>query len=61
MEYYSAGIRAIRGYDLFKGAIKRYLFKKASMVIPRASVIMITREFWFTFSVKFKFIFYGNF
>ena len=45
MEYYSAGIRAIRGYDLFKGAIKRYFFKKASMVIPRASVIMITHEF----------------
>ena len=31
-----SGIRAIRGYDLFKGAIKTYLFKKASMVTPRA-------------------------
>ena len=36
------GIRGIRGY-LFKGGIKTYLFKKASMVTPRASVIMIER------------------
>lgn len=40
-----SAIRAIRGYNLFKGAVETYLFKKASMVTPRASVIMIIREF----------------
>ena len=38
-------IRAIRGYDLFKGAIKTYLFKMHLLVTSRASVSMITRIF----------------
>ena len=33
-----SGIIAIRGYDLFKGAIKTYLFKKKHLT-PRASFV----------------------